>query len=119
MHKHRPISILTDMSVRSITSWIRTNNIHQTLEVVETIISRPLVYGELYSDIIHDIRLEIDVMRTVLRGVDSKNKYYAACWFLKDWRTGSLRPEYTDLSASLHRIEKKVNLLAMLNMFLR
>jgi hypothetical protein len=100
--------------IHDLDIWLRENNIEQGLEVVGCMMSQIKVRSDIEKTIVDEIINELTVLNYVLNYIDTLNKFHYSCWYLSDFRTGSLTGSMTDLVTSLRIINCKLKLISML-----
>ena len=105
---------LGQMDIDGLVTWIRINNIEQSIRVVEVLLTRARASAATEREIVADIELEIAVVQTVLSHVRDLKDFHRSCWCLGDWRVGSLDAVTSDLVTSLKLIQSKLNLIGLL-----
>lgn len=104
------------ITIDRVSEWVKHNNIRQIMQVVLTILQCTSVRDVtgLEHRIIKEATTDVLVVHTVLDQIDTLCHFRASCWWLSDWRIGSVVGTTTDLYTSLRLIRCKVKLLVIL-----
>ena len=105
---------LHGLTIDGFRTWIAHNNIEQSIEVVELLVRRTSNPSEIDRQIQSDIECEIRIVRSIVEQIERLKRFQTSCWFMSQWRTGSLDGTANDLVMSLKLIQSKLNLLGVL-----
>jgi hypothetical protein len=107
-------TLTTDITINALYTWLMQNNIEQGLEVVGVLMAQTKGSSEIEKTIKDEINNELTVVQYILDHVYTQKRFHSSCWYMGDWRTGSLNGTMNDLVTSLRLITCKLNLIAIL-----